>query len=135
MRALLLADAAEQLVGAPFRLHGRTAATGLDCIGVLAVSLEAIGCKAPLPSAYSLRARRIPGLSMIAMRCGFNAVSGALQPGDALLARVGACQFHLFVTARCGRLIHAHAGVGRVIIEPMPQNCIIAGHWRLPDQD
>ena len=45
MTAESLALAAEALEGAPFRLHGRDPVTGLDCIGVLAQSLEAFGQK------------------------------------------------------------------------------------------
>ena len=34
-----LATAAEQLIGIPFRLHGRNPETGLDCVGVVAAAV------------------------------------------------------------------------------------------------
>ena len=34
-----LAQAAQKLIGSPFRLHGRNRETGLDCIGVVGAAL------------------------------------------------------------------------------------------------
>ena len=62
MSGAALAAAAESLVGTRFRLHGRDPDTGLDCVGLLAASLAAIGRAAPLPNGYRLRARSLPGL-------------------------------------------------------------------------
>ena len=126
-----LADAAQALVGSGFRLHGRHPVTGLDCVGVLSAALTAIGRKAALPDAYRLRSRAIPDLSRIAADCGMVAVIDALQAGDVLLAKIGSCQFHVLITAENGCVVHAHAGLGRVIIEPISDDWQIAGHWRL----
>jgi len=126
-----LAEAAQALVGSRFRLHGRDPATGLDCVGVLAAALKAIGREAPLPAAYQLRARTIPGLAGIARECGLAAVKGTAQPGDVQLARIGACQFHVVIAARDGRFIHAHAGLGRVVIAPPGEDWRVTDHWRL----
>lgn len=126
-----LAKAAEALAGSRFRLHGRNPDTGLDCVGVLAAALRAIGREAPLPDAYQLRSRAIPGLSRIASDCGLTAVEGALQTGDVLLARISSCQFHVLIAMNDGRVIHAHAGLGRVVIDAIGDDWRVAGHWRL----
>ena len=126
-----LARAAEALEGSRFRLHGRDAATGLDCVGVLAAALRAIGREAPLPAAYRLRSRAVPGLAEIARGCGLLAADSPVQSGDVVLARIGACQFHILIALGSGRFVHAHAGLGRVVIGPFAKEWIIAGHWRL----
>ena len=88
-----LARAAEALVGAPFRLHGRDPATGLDCIGVLAISLAACGRPVHLPAGYALRTRALPQLDTFVAGCGLEAATGPPLPGDALLLRVGPISF------------------------------------------
>ena len=131
MSAEELAAAAEDLVGTPFRLHGRDPATGLDCIGVLAQALRKIGQPANLPEAYSMRAQVVPGLEAIAKSCGFAPVEGAFAPGDVLFARVGPVQFHLLIAARDCRFVHAQARLRRVVIGELPDSWVIVGHWQL----
>jgi cell wall-associated NlpC family hydrolase len=126
-----LAEAAQALVGSRFRLHGRDPVTGLDCVGVLAAALKAIGREAPLPGAYRLRSRAIPGLAGIAGKCGLTVVEGTVEPGDVQLVRIGACQFHVVIAARDGRFIHAHAGLGRVVMGPPGDDWRVTDHWRL----
>ena len=131
MSADKLAAAAENLVGARFRLHGRDPATGLDCIGVLAQSLLAIGRSTVLPDDYRLRARRVQNLAQIAEACGFRRADGPLSPGDVLLSRIGPVQHHLLIASRDGRLVHAHAGLRRVVIGELGEGWSIVSHWRL----
>lgn len=131
MSAEGLATAAEDVVGSPFRLHGRDPETGLDCIGVLAHALRKIGRPAALPEAYSMRAQAVPGLAAIAESCGFIPATGACARGDVLFARVGPVQYHLLIAARDGRFVHAHAGLRRVVIGELTDSWVIVGHWRL----
>ena len=126
-----LAAAAEALAGTRFRLHGRDPATGLDCVGVLAAALAAIGRGAPLPTGYRLRARAIPDLADAAQACGLVPARGGPRPGDVLLARTGPCQFHLAIAAAGDRFVHAHAGLRRVVVAAGPLPWPLAGHWRL----
>lgn len=126
-----LAAAAEALAGARFRLHGRDPATGLDCIGVLAAALAAIGRPAPLPTGYALRARRLPALAGIVSACGFGGAEGAVRPGDVMLLRVGPCQYHFAIALAGGRFVHAHAGLRRVVVAPGPPPWPILRRWRL----
>lgn len=131
MSGVALAEAAEALVGARFRLHGRDPATGLDCIGVLATALAAIGRQAELPTGYALRSHRLPALAAIASACGFAEAEGPTLPGDVLLLRPGPCQHHLAIAARAGRFVHAHAGLRRVIAVPGPLDGPVLRRWRL----
>jgi cell wall-associated NlpC family hydrolase len=126
-----LAAAAEALVGARFRLHGRDPATGLDCIGVLAAALAAIGRPASLPTGYGLRAHRLPPLDDVAASCGFVANAAPVAPGDVLLLRMGPCQYHLAIAARAGGFVHAHAGLKRVVAMPGPLAWPVVRCWRL----
>jgi hypothetical protein len=126
-----LAAAAEALVGVRFRLHGRDPAHGLDCIGVLAAALAAIGRPAPLPNAYALRSHRLPPLGALATACGFAETRASRRPGDVLMLRIGPCQHHLLVAARDGGFVHAHAGLARVVVMPGPPGWPVLHRWRL----
>jgi cell wall-associated NlpC family hydrolase len=130
-----LAQAAETLVGARFRLHGRDPATGLDCIGVLAAALAAIGRSAPLPAAYTLRARAPEDLDTVVRRCGLIDASGPTLPGDVVLVRLAATQLHLLIAAGTRRFVHAHAGLRRVVVHDAPLAWPLAGAWRLNDKE
>lgn len=129
MSGAALAAAAEQLVGVRFRLHGRNSATGLDCVGVLAAALAAIGRPALLPTGYALRSRRLPSLEPFIAACGFAPCEGAVLPGDVLMLRAGPCQHHLAIAAR-GGFVHAHAGLRRVVIAPSLDEPVVA-RWQL----
>lgn len=131
MSGTALAAAAEALAGTRFRLHGRDPATGLDCIGLLAAALRAIGREAVLPSGYPLRTHRLPDPAIWAEACGFVAAEGAARAGDVLLLRAGPCQVHFAIVLDRARIVHAHAGRGRVIIEPGPPGGTVVAHWRL----
>jgi cell wall-associated NlpC family hydrolase len=126
-----LAVAAEALVGCRFRLHGRDPATGLDCVGLLAVALRAIGRPAPLPTGYALRSYTLPGLAQIATTCGFAPSEAPVQPGDVMLLRPGPCQHHLAIALPEARFVHAHAGLRRVVVTPGPPTCPVLSLWRL----
>lgn len=131
MSGAALATAAEALAGCRFRLHGRDPATGLDCVGVLAAALHAIGRTAPLPRAYALRMRGIANLDAIVAACGLAAATDPIRAGDVLLLRTGACQFHLAIALAGDRFVHAHAGLRRVVVQPGPLAWPVVGRWRL----
>lgn len=124
-----LAIAAEALVGTRYRLHGRDPATGLDCVGLLSATLTAIGRTPVLPAGYALRMHRLPGLDPFLQGCGLALADGPPAPGDVMLTRVGACQFHLLIAGRGGRLIHAHAGLRRVVAMPGPPAWPVIHRW------
>lgn len=120
-----IAAAARALVGARFRLHGRDAATGLDCVGVVAL---ACGRAADAPRGYALRG----GSS-----ARFGALLGAAglvrtcvpSAGDIALVEAGPAQFHLAVLTETG-FVHADAGLGRVVERPGALPWPVIGYWR-----
>lgn len=131
MSGLDLADAAEGLLGAPFRLHGRDPRTGLDCIGLLAAALRCCGRAVQLPTGYSLRLCDPSAWLPDPGTCGFLAACLPFQPGDAVLLRLSPVQFHLAIHARREGWVHAHAGLRRVVLQPVLPPGDIVHHWRL----
>lgn len=111
-------------VGVPFRLKGRNAA-GLDCIGLVA---DAIGV-ADVPVDYSLRGDYAGRVERYFADAGFGPVSGSPIPGDIVLVRTAPQQLHLMV-AVLGGFVHAHAGLGRVVLTPAPSPYPIITIWR-----
>lgn len=126
-----LALAAQALVGAPYRLHGRNPATGLDCIGVLACALEAAGRQPALPSSYRLRNRTVPPFDAMASTNGLSAASGSVLPGDVLIVRPGPCQQHLLIASAPHQFVHAHIALKRIVCGPLRPDWPLLGHWRL----
>lgn len=126
-----IAAAARDLVGAPFRLHGRDRATGLDCLGVVALSLRAAGIVADLPRTYGWR-NADPG-SLIP-RClppgAGRIVRGPHGTGDVLLLQPGPAQHHLAILQASGAFVHAHAGLRRVVLQPGPVPWPVIAAWR-----
>lgn len=128
MTGLDIARAAEALLGARFRLHGRDPATGLDCVGLVAAALGS-----PAPVGYSLRNRDISGGLAFASKIGLTEVLDTIKPGDVLLVRAGPAQYHLLVASTNNNFIHAHAGLRRVVATPAPLASPVERHWRLKD--
>ncbi len=125
-----LAQAAEALVGSPFRLHGRDPQTGLDCVGVVVVAMAATGRSAPFPTGYALKRRRVGRLEDIARALEYREASGSVRRDDVVMYRVGACQFHFGIAADSTAVVHAHAGLRRVICGEVPADWVLCGHWR-----
>jgi len=124
-----IAAEALALVGVRFRLHGRSEATGLDCVGLAALAVERAGGRAaPLP-AYRLRGMGPIRAGQAIADLGWTPVAAAC-PGDLLLADSGPMQLHVMILTQTG-LVHAHAGLGRVVLMPLPSPWPILGNWRL----
>ena len=128
---LAFAEAAQGLIGAPFRFRGRDPATGLDCVGLVATALRHIGRQVPSIAPYAMRQRDFTAQLDCALTAGFAEADGRPQAGDLLLVRPGPAQAHLGVVGPSGQLIHAHAGLGRVVATPPPCPWPIECHWRL----
>jgi cell wall-associated NlpC family hydrolase len=129
--AQAFAAAAEGFVGTPFRFRGRDAATGLDCVGLVAAALRASGRHVPAVPAYSMRQREFGEQLGSALLAGFVEAEGTAEAGDLLLVRAGPGQVHLLVAGTRGDLIHAHAAIGRVVATPPPCPWPVERHWRL----
>ena len=104
---------ARALVGAPFRLHGRDPATGLDCVGVAALVVGV----ADVPRGYSVRTADGDGVAALIDRAGLTRVERAVRAGDLVLVKSGPAQCHLVVMTDAG-FVHADAGIGRVVETP-----------------
>lgn len=131
-KAALIAQAAAALEGTPFRLHGRDPRFGLDCVGVVLHALHAAGLPPPPLPAYGLRNIGNPRFIDAADQAGFNTLAASLPPqtGDILVVEPGPAQLHLLVCVAPDSLIHAHAGLRRVVRMPAPGPWPIWRHLR-----
>lgn len=127
---LAVAHAASELVGVPFRLHGRDPEQGLDCIGVAACALKAAGFQAIAPCGYSLSNSSIDRHLRCAGASGLEPAESPVQPGDIVLVTPGPAQHHLLVADAAGGFVHAHAGLRRVVNVPAPLPWPVIRIWR-----
>lgn len=134
MSGRALAAAAERLVGTPFRLHGREPARGLDCVGLVAAALAAVGRPVAPPSGYRLRQTDPRRLVAAAARCGLVETAGPTAPGDVVLVRPGPAQLHLVIAGSAGGFVQAHAGLGRVVLTPGALEWPAERRWRLREE-
>jgi hypothetical protein len=116
---------ARALTGVRFRPQGRSATSGLDCIGVVGA---AIGAPDP-PGDYALRGGSAARLGERLAAAGLHPVATA-RPGDVLVLVPGPAQLHLGIFTGAG-LVHGDAGLRRVVERPGPPPWPIAGIWRL----
>jgi len=123
--------AARSMIGCPFMLHGRNPQTGLDCVGLIAASLDAIGRPPVAPAGYRLRNRTIAIWLGCAAASGFEAHEERSIAGDVLLVSPSSGQHHLLIQDVEGEVIHAHAGLRRVVRQPCPAEFSVLKKWRL----
>lgn len=128
------AAAAEALEGTKFRLHGRTRAGGLDCIGLAALALADCGREVRAPQGYALRNSDIARHLRLAASNGFADTGNSPARGDLLLVRAGPAQCHLLVACGGGRFVHAHAGSRRVVRDRGLPDAAVLRHWRLIEE-
>lgn len=131
-----LAEAAEALVGVPFRLFGRDSRYGLDCVGLVAAALARSGAAVPAPSGYALRNTDIAPFLPFAAQAGLVSCEGYPARGDVLLLEPGPAQHHLAIATGPDTIVHAHAGLRRIVLQPFAtepgHGSPILGAWRLP---
>ncbi|MCC7393830.1 MAG: C40 family peptidase [Sphingomonadaceae bacterium] len=126
-----LMAAARALIGTPFRLHGRDAAHGLDCVGLVRAALCAAGHMLPPDDArYPLRGWRAEQAESALNAAGLGRVIGAAAAGDILLGAAQNGQLHLMIQSDSG-YIHAHLGLGRVVEQPGDAPMPILSCWRI----
>jgi len=129
-RASRIARAAGDLVGTPFRLQGRDPSTGLDCIGLVLASLAAAEITLALPADYRPQRRgfALPYEALAA--AGLIAIRAPRRAGDVLLLETGPAQVHAAVAVDRYRIVHAHAGLRRVVESPLPDHWRVLACWR-----
>jgi len=126
-----LGEAADRLVGCRFRLHGLDPATGLDCVGLVFASLVAIGRRPVAPRGYGLRNVAVDHWLDFAGRSGLEPAQGALGGDEVLLLSLGYGQHHMVITTGREEIVHAHAGLGRVVRHRRDPASAICARWRL----
>ena len=124
--------AARRCVGTAFRPQGRVIGIGLDCVGVALIAARAAGTGIEAPR-YTLGGDHHDCLDAVLAAQGCTVVAEA-QPGDLLVVAPAAGARHLGVVTDAG-LIHAHAGLGRVVEAPADPAWTIVAAWRLPEHD
>lgn len=125
-----MADYAMTLLGTPFRLHGRSPETGLDCVGVVAACLFEASYRFEIPSDYRIRGDfEARARAFFTSAIFQNVDDGSWVAGDILLLRPGPRQIHLVVLTQMGA-VHAHIGLGRVVLTPLPLAYDKIAHWR-----
>lgn len=128
------AQAAERLLGVPFRLHGRNPADGVDCIGLVYASLRSIGRRPVAPHGYRLRNVSITHWLGHASLSGLALAARPIMRGDVLLVQPSPVQHHLLIAADAQSVIHAHASLQKVVRQPLAPDTNITAHWRLVPQ-
>lgn len=130
LRQAAMVAAVRAAVGTRFRAQGRLPGVGLDCVGVALLAAAAGGGRI-LPEAYALGGDHAGRIEPVLAAVGCRPVASA-APGDVLLIAPTARQRHLAVVTPTG-VVHAHAGVGRVVEGPLDPGWTILGAWRLSD--
>ncbi len=126
-----IAASALQQLGTPFRLHGRIDRQGLDCVGLVASALRPYVSLPDIPCSYTLRGEFAELAERYFVTEKFqrlDPMSAALD-GDILMVRVQTRQLHFMVCAN-GGVVHAHAGLRRVVWMPTSPDWPVVGHWR-----
>ncbi|MBL8650277.1 MAG: peptidoglycan endopeptidase [Sphingopyxis sp.] len=121
------------MVGARFRLQGHDPATGLDCVGVVWAAYAAAEVRLMRPDDYPLRGWGRGRVEMALVAAGFASVADA-RDGDVALIALPAGQFHLGLIGPVS-LIHAHAGLRRVVETPWGDGLGSTERWRFWDGD
>lgn len=117
------------MVGVRFRPQGCDARMGLDCVGLVWTAYAAAGRLLVRPCDYPLRGWSRAQVEAGLAAAGFAPVGGAVCDGDVALIALDAGQFHLGLIG-ADRLVHAHAGLRRVVETPFDGSEDVA-RWRL----
>lgn len=119
------------MLGVRFRLQGRDARFGLDCVGLVWAAYAAAGVRLAAPCDYPIR-----GWSMARVQAALDgsglqpvAADAALRTGDVALLQMGAGQYHLALLNQ-NSAVHAHAGLRRVVETPLADDWAAAARWR-----
>ena len=115
---------ARSLVGTRFRPQGRSAADGLDCIGLAALAIDARHA----PRDYALRGGSAERLAVELAAAGLTP-AGRMAAGDVLVFAPRRDQLHLGIFTGTG-LIHGDAALRRVVERPLPLPWPVLGIWR-----
>lgn len=122
--------AARAGIGTRFRPQGRVPGLGLDCIGVALLAAAGVGVRLPALPAYALGGDHDTLLTETCRLVGMRRVRRG-KAGDLIVFQLTAGHAHVAVLSETG-IIHAHAGLGRVVEGPLPDDWPVVALWRLP---
>lgn len=128
VRAAVVA-AVRLCVGTRFRPQGRVPGVGLDCVGVVLVAAVAAGSGAVRVPAYALGGDHGALVEEHLRAAGCVEVMAAAA-GDVLVIAPAPGRRHLGVVTP-GGVVHAHAGLGRVVEQPFDPGWVVVGIWQL----
>ena len=125
-----VAAAASALIRTAFRPQGRDPAYGLDCVGLVAAALRAGGYDGLVPGDYPLASGDLSRFAIprALVRCAGD------RAGDVVACRISPAQIHLAVRVGDG-IVHADAGLRRVVHRPGTPPWPIIAAWRLQPAD
>ena len=126
-----IVTAARACVGTRFRAQGRSPGLALDCVGVALAAASAAGARPTTIPAYQLGGREEIGLELFLLGAGCSAVAIAAS-GDLLVVAPATGRRHLAVVTP-GGVVHAHAGLGRVVEGPLDADWTVTGRYRFPE--
>lgn len=131
-----IAARAQAQIGVAFKLHGRKAGLGLDCVGLTAHAMNIDGTLPPPPRSYHLRGKYMDQICTYMDTSGFTALAAdhEFARGDILLVQPGPCHQHLLIWVG-GGFIHAHAGIRRVVFTPGTPAWPVEQIWRKKETD
>ncbi len=123
-------SAARRLIGVRFRPQGRDPDYGLDCVGVVLAALAGAGKPVRAPQPYALRGGNPQHVADALRSAGLTQIGdGEGRAGDILLMQAGPMQLHLGIRTSDG-IVHADAGLRRVVEAPGAPRWPIMGTWR-----
>lgn len=123
----IIAARARACVGVRFRPQGRDPSLGLDCIGLAAIATGLVVVR----SDYAIRGDHLDRVEFGLLAYGFEQVGGEeLETGDILVFAAGPQQVHVAVLTDTG-IVHADAGLRRVVERPLPLPWPVLSIWRL----
>lgn len=100
-------------IGTPFHHQGRTAGSGLDCIGLVVIGLRAAGILVRDKTDYG---RRPDGKSLAEALLSHGAVLvDAMRAGDIVLFRYDGQPQHVALATSDTTMIHSFAPAGKVV--------------------
>lgn len=129
------ANAAEALIGIPYKFHGQSREHGVDCVGLVALALSDSGGAPFALSNYRLRQGEISALLSYAEKSGFQRANEAVMRGDLIMVQPGPAQHHLMIALSHRTFAHAHASLRRVVEQSGHSDWPIIQHWRLQNPD
>lgn len=133
-KSAVIVAAARGCVGTRFCAQGRKAGLGLDCVGVALIAARAAGAVDLTPPPYTLSGDNENRIEAVLKANGCRRIGDEPpQAGDLIVVAPAPGRRHLAVVTDLG-LVHAHAGLARVVESPADPGWIPVSAWRLPDR-